>query len=92
MSEVIVYGVPGSPYVRAALLGFEEKGAPYHLHALGLGEEKTPAHLVRHPFAAFPPSITTDLRFTKRRRSFAMSTRRSRALRCSRAMRGRPRA
>jgi hypothetical protein len=27
MSEVIVYGVPGSPYVRAALLGFEEKGA-----------------------------------------------------------------
>jgi glutathione S-transferase len=54
MSEVIVYGVPGSPYVRAALLGFEEKGAPYHLHALGLGEEKTPAHLVRHPFGRVP--------------------------------------
>ena len=54
MSEVIVYGVPGSPYVRAALLGFEEKGAPYLLHALGLGEEKTPAHLVRHPFGRVP--------------------------------------
>ena len=54
MSEVIVYGVPGSPYVRAALLGFEEKGAPYRLHALGLGEEKTPAHLVRHPFGRVP--------------------------------------
>ena len=54
MSEVIVYGVPGSPYVRSALLGFEEKGAPYRLHALGLGEEKTPAHLARHPFGRVP--------------------------------------
>jgi len=28
-SSVIVHGVPGSPYVRAALLTLEEKGAEY---------------------------------------------------------------
>jgi glutathione S-transferase len=54
MSKVIVYGVPGSPYVRSALLGFEEKGAPYRLHALGLGDEKAPTHLARHPFGRVP--------------------------------------
>jgi glutathione S-transferase len=54
MSEVIVYGVPGSPYVRSALLGLEEKGAPYRLYAFGLGEEKAPAHLARHPFGRVP--------------------------------------
>lgn len=54
MDEVTVYGVPGSPYVRSALLGFEEKGAPYRLHALGLGDEKAPAHLARHPFGRVP--------------------------------------
>jgi glutathione S-transferase len=54
MSGVIVYGVPGSPYVRSALMGFEEKGATYRLHALGLGDEKAPAHLARHPFGRVP--------------------------------------
>src|SRR5215469_16557000 len=54
MSEVIVYGVPGSPYVRSALLGLEEKGAPYHLHPLRLGDDKTPEHLARHPFGRVP--------------------------------------
>ena len=29
MSRMIVHGVPGSPYVRAALLTLEEKGAEY---------------------------------------------------------------
>jgi glutathione S-transferase len=29
MSGMIVHGVPGSPYVRAALLTLEEKGAVY---------------------------------------------------------------
>jgi glutathione S-transferase len=28
---MIVHGVPGSPYVRAALLTLEEKGAEYEL-------------------------------------------------------------
>ena len=54
MNDVTVYGVPGSPYVRSPLLGFEEKGAPYRLHALGLGYEKKPDHLIRHPFGRVP--------------------------------------
>jgi glutathione S-transferase len=54
MADVIVYGVPGSPYVRSALLGFEEKGAPFRLHPLGLGDEKKPEHLARHPFGRVP--------------------------------------
>jgi hypothetical protein len=29
MSGMIVHGVPGSPYVRAALLTLEERGAVY---------------------------------------------------------------
>src|SRR5262249_9033179 len=58
-SAGVVYGVRGSPYLRSALLGFEEKGAPYRLHALKLGGEKSAEHLVRHPFGRVP-SIDHD--------------------------------
>jgi glutathione S-transferase len=54
MSEVIIYGVPGSPYVRMPLLACEEKGAPYRLVPLQLGETKSPEHLARHPFGRMP--------------------------------------
>ena len=29
MSEIVVYGNHGSPFVRAVQLGLEEKGVPY---------------------------------------------------------------
>jgi glutathione S-transferase len=54
MSEVIVYGVPGSPYVRMPLLACEEKGAPYRLVALNFGEATSPEHLKRQPFGRVP--------------------------------------
>jgi glutathione S-transferase len=54
MSEFIVYGVPGSPYVRSALAGLEEKGAPYRLAPLAMGEAKSPAYLARQPFGRIP--------------------------------------
>jgi glutathione S-transferase len=54
MSEFVVRGVPGSPYLRAALLGLEEKHADYRLAALAMGEAKTPAHLARQPFGRVP--------------------------------------
>ena len=38
MTEVVVHGVPGSPYVRSVLLALEEKRAPYRLAAMGMGE------------------------------------------------------
>jgi glutathione S-transferase len=53
-NKMIVHGVPGSPYVRAALLALEEKGAGYELAAMGLGSLKQEPHLSRHPFGRIP--------------------------------------
>lgn len=54
MTEVIVHGVPGSPYLRTALLGLLEKGAPHRVAVMGMGEARSPEHLARHPFARIP--------------------------------------
>jgi glutathione S-transferase len=54
MSEFIVYGIPGSPYVRAALLGLEEKGADWRLIPMGPGDMRGPAHVERHAFGRIP--------------------------------------
>jgi glutathione S-transferase len=54
VSELVVHGVPGSPYYRSALLGLEEKGLPYRLSFLKPGDSKTPEHLARHPFGRIP--------------------------------------
>ena len=62
MSEFIVYGVPGRPYVRSVLLGLEEKQAPYRLHALGLGEHRGEEHLARHAFGRMPVLDHGDFR------------------------------
>jgi glutathione S-transferase len=62
MSDFTIYGIPGSPYVRAALLGFEEKGVPYRLAPLAFGEQKSPAHLARQPFGRIPAMDHGDFR------------------------------
>ena len=54
MSRMIVHGIPGSPYVRAALLTLEEKGATYELAAMAPGTLKQQPHLSRHPFGRIP--------------------------------------
>jgi glutathione S-transferase len=54
MTEVIVHGVPGSPYVRSALLGLLEKGAPHRLAVMGMSDGKSAGHLARHPFGRIP--------------------------------------
>ncbi|HEV3371461.1 MAG TPA: glutathione S-transferase family protein [Xanthobacteraceae bacterium] len=53
-SGMIVHGIPGSPYVRAALLALEEKGAEYELAAVQFGTLKQQPHLSRHPFGRIP--------------------------------------
>jgi glutathione S-transferase len=53
-TRMIVHGVPGSPYVRAALLTLEEKGASYELAAMAPGTLKQEPHLSRHPFGRIP--------------------------------------
>jgi len=52
--EIVVHGVPGSPYLRSALLGLEEKGIPYQLAAMAFGAHRGPEHLEKHPFGRIP--------------------------------------
>jgi glutathione S-transferase len=54
MSDLVFFGVPGSPYVRMPLLACEEKGVAYRLEALAPGQSKEPAYLARHPFGRIP--------------------------------------
>jgi glutathione S-transferase len=54
MSELIVHGIPGSPFVRSVLAACEEKGQAWRLAALAPGQSKAPEHLVRHPFGRVP--------------------------------------
>ena len=57
MSEKItVYGFEASTYVRTTRMLLAEKGAEYELVPVDLmaGENMTPEHLARHPFAKIP--------------------------------------
>jgi glutathione S-transferase len=62
MSEIVVYGVPGSPFVRTVQMGLEEKRAPYRLDAVQLGTGKSQDHLHRHPFGRVPVIDHDDYR------------------------------
>ena len=62
MDEFVIWGVPGSPYVRAALVGLAEKGARWRLAPLGFRDVKSPAHLERHPFGRMPVLEHGDFR------------------------------
>jgi glutathione S-transferase len=54
MSDIVVHGVPGSPFVRAVQLGLEEKRLPYRVKAMGPGDSKTEVYLKKHPFGRVP--------------------------------------
>ncbi|HEX4181819.1 MAG TPA: glutathione S-transferase family protein, partial [Caulobacteraceae bacterium] len=54
MREFTVHGVPGSPYVRIALLGLEEKGAAWRLAPMHIGEMRGPSHIEKHAFGRMP--------------------------------------
>lgn len=54
MSDVVIHGILGSPFVRAAMLVLEEKGQPYRFQALSPGESKGEAYLKLHPFGRIP--------------------------------------
>ena len=54
MSTIVIYGIPGSPYVRMPMLACEEKGVPWRLERLAMGEQKAPEHLKRQPFGRIP--------------------------------------
>jgi glutathione S-transferase len=50
----VLFGIPGSPYVRSVQLVLAEKRAPCRFHALQAGEHKSAEHLARHPFGRVP--------------------------------------
>ncbi|GAC1327466.1 MAG: glutathione S-transferase family protein [Beijerinckiaceae bacterium] len=62
MSDFTIYGVPGSPYVRSALLGLEEKGCAWHLHAMPFGGFRSEEHRARNPFGRIPVMDHGDFR------------------------------
>jgi glutathione S-transferase len=54
MSDIRVYGIPGSPFVRSVEITLKEKGLEYCLHAMRPGDHKQPDYLARHPFGRVP--------------------------------------
>jgi len=54
MTEIVVYGVPGSPFMRSVQMGLEEKAVVYRVHAMAPRDSKSDAHLKRHPFGRVP--------------------------------------
>jgi glutathione S-transferase len=54
MNEVILYGILGSPFVRAVQMMLEEKQAPYRIDPVAPGTLKSVDHLARHPFGRVP--------------------------------------
>ena len=62
MSEFVVHGIPGSPFLRAVEVALREKSAPYSLRALSPGEHKNPEYLMLHPFGRIPAFEHGDFR------------------------------
>jgi glutathione S-transferase len=62
MSDIVIHGVPGSPYVRSALLGLEERGLRYQLAVLPKGTVRSEEHLRRHAFGRIPVMDHGDFR------------------------------
>jgi glutathione S-transferase len=62
MSEIVVYGILGSPFVRSVQMCLEEKQAPYRMDALAPGAIRGEDHTTRHPFGRVPVIDHGDFR------------------------------
>ena len=54
MTDFIVHGIPGSPFMRAVLIALEEKRAPYRIHTLSPTTLREDAYRKLHPFTRVP--------------------------------------
>jgi glutathione S-transferase len=54
MNEIVVHGIPGSPFVRSFQLCLEEKSLSYRMDALGPGTMRDDDHIKRNPFGRVP--------------------------------------
>jgi glutathione S-transferase len=52
--SIILYGIPGSPFLRTVEIVLKEKDVPYQLKPLAPGEHKSEEYLKRHPFGRIP--------------------------------------
>jgi glutathione S-transferase len=59
MTDLILYGLPPSSYVRTAMLVCEAKGVPYRLEPVNF---RAPDYRARHPFARMPAMEHGDIR------------------------------
>jgi glutathione S-transferase len=62
MSDITVYGIPGSPWLRTVEVTLKEKGLDYRLQVMSPADMKTPAHLEMHPFGRIPIFEDGDFR------------------------------
>jgi glutathione S-transferase len=62
MSDITVYGIPGSPFLRAVEVTLKEKSANYRLQVMSPAEMKTAEHLAMHPFGRIPIFEQGDFR------------------------------
>jgi glutathione S-transferase len=90
MSDIVVYGVPGSPFLRAVEMGLREKSAAYRLEVIAPGDTKSEAYLKRHPFGRVPAFEHGDFALYETQAILRYLVFRSR--RSCRAMRAPPRA
>jgi hypothetical protein len=58
MSDVVVYGIPGSPFMRAVQVGLEEKKATYRIAVVAPGESKRAMSCSRRTPRTFTPTWT----------------------------------
>lgn len=54
MTEIVIHGVPGSPFTRSATIVLEEKGLSYRFQPMAPQDSKSAAHLAIHPFGRVP--------------------------------------
>ncbi len=54
MTDFIVHGIPGSPFMRAVLIALEEKRVPYRIRALSPTTLREDAYRKLHPFTRVP--------------------------------------
>jgi glutathione S-transferase len=67
MTEFVIHGIPGSPYVRTALLALEEKGLPWRLAAIPMGGNRAAEYRAIHPFQKIPTLDHGDFRLYETR-------------------------
>jgi glutathione S-transferase len=62
MTDFVVHGIPGSPFMRSVMVALEEKRAPYRVKALAPGDIRGEEYRALQPFARVPAIEHGDFR------------------------------